>query len=145
MSLRCERRLHHHSSSIEGSSPEPEPSQFGNCDKAYQTPNRFGFCYSSILNFAKLLLQIPKKFELRNPLTYIIEIYKELEKPVEDEGLKELMRSRHLQYMKTVWNINKVAELIQFSIIFIISFLVPYDDPLRINFKIQIFMESILN
>ena len=88
---------------------------------------------SLIVNF---LGSISKYLGLCNPLKHIIELYKEINKPIEDEDLKKLMRVKHMQYMKVVWNINKVAELIQFSIIFIISFWVPYNDPARIHFKI---------
>ena len=56
---------------------------------------------SSICNW---FCSILKYLGWSNPMTYAIEIYKELEKPVEDEQLKNLMKEKHIQYMKITWN-----------------------------------------
>ena len=88
---------------------------------------------SPIANLFKIFVEF---LELYNPLPHIIEMYGELEKPVEDEELKALIKTKHTQYMRIVWNINKVTEFFILTILFFISFFVPYDDPLRINFKI---------
>ena len=66
---------------------------------------------------AKVFIKnIKYQAELYNPITNLFAIYKELCMPITDEGLQQLMFSRHIQYMKLLWNVNKVTELASLSL-----------------------------
>ena len=89
-----------------------------------------------ILLMRNCFKNVKEQIALYNPITNLIDIYKELDKPVEDEGLKQLMDSRHMQYMKLLWNVNKVTELFGLSFLIIASFFLSWDDSDSFNFKI---------
>ena len=82
------------------------------------------------------VMNVKEQIALYNPITNLIDIYMELDKPVEDEGLKQLMNSRHMQYMKLLWNVNKVTELVSLTLLVIASFFLSWDDSDSFNFKI---------
>ena len=72
--------------------------------------------------FRKLLNSIGKNLKVISSIDFLLQIYQEIEKPIQDEELKKLMNSKHIQYMKVAWSINISIGITVLSILFVISF-----------------------